>query len=169
MTSAMTAPMTKAPPTSARSAGISWNASHTQKGISGVSSVAIRDACPDGNRREPRKNKVRPNATWKNPNIARTKTSAPVTAVMDCAKGMRRQDTDVIKPPWRLGANLLLHIRDSGGHAEFFSAHFGQHGNALADLLKGGVRKTQTQTAAGIGLVGGPFRPGVDGDAGGKC
>jgi len=50
-------------PTSARRAGISWNASHTQKGISGVSSVAIRDACPDGNRREPRKNKVRPNAT----------------------------------------------------------------------------------------------------------
>src|SRR5205823_3843065 len=38
---------------SARSVGSSWKASHTQKGMSGVSSVAIREAWPDGNRREP--------------------------------------------------------------------------------------------------------------------
>jgi hypothetical protein len=49
MMSANTAPITKAPPTRARELGISWKASHTQKGISGVSRVAIKEACPDGN------------------------------------------------------------------------------------------------------------------------
>ena len=42
MISAMTAPITRAPPTSARRPGISWNASHTQNGMSGVSRVAIK-------------------------------------------------------------------------------------------------------------------------------
>jgi hypothetical protein len=53
----------QAPPTRARSAGISWNASHTQNGISGVSSVAIKVACPDGNSRQPSTNNVSPKAT----------------------------------------------------------------------------------------------------------
>ena len=86
--SAMTALITRAPPTSAREEGTSWNASHTQKGINGVSSVPIRVACPDGNRRDPSMNSDSPNATWKNPNIARIIRSAPVTLVMPWAKGM---------------------------------------------------------------------------------
>ncbi len=40
--------------------GTSANASHTQNGISGVSSVEIRAAWPDGRKREPMKNSVRP-------------------------------------------------------------------------------------------------------------
>ena len=61
-------------------AGTSWNASHIQNGISGVSSVAIRVACPDGSSREPSTNRVRPNATWKNPNAARMPRSVPAYA-----------------------------------------------------------------------------------------
>ena len=46
-----------------RNAGTSANPTHIQNGISGVSSVEIRAAWPDGSRREPRKNSVRPSAT----------------------------------------------------------------------------------------------------------
>ncbi|BBO06029.1 MULTISPECIES: hypothetical protein [Bradyrhizobium] len=38
---------------SAWTAGISRKATQIQNGISGVSSVAIREACPDGSKREP--------------------------------------------------------------------------------------------------------------------
>ena len=61
--SAMTAPITRAPPASTRSVGYSPNPTQIQNGISGVSSVEISAAWPDGSRREPRKNSVRPSAT----------------------------------------------------------------------------------------------------------
>ncbi len=63
MMSAMTAPITRAPPTRTRNAGTSVNPTQIQNGISGVSSVEISAAWPDGSRREPRKNRVRPSAT----------------------------------------------------------------------------------------------------------
>ncbi|WFU15460.1 hypothetical protein [Bradyrhizobium sp. CB3481] len=44
MMSAITAPITSAPPVSARALGVSSNASHTQNGIIGVSSVEISAA-----------------------------------------------------------------------------------------------------------------------------
>src|SRR5260370_26191070 len=62
----------------------------------------------------------------------------------------------------------LFHIRDSSRHAELLAAHFGEHGDAFADLLVRWTGKAQPQPAAGIGLVGRPFRPRVDGDAGGE-
>src|SRR4030081_800470 len=75
---------------------------------------------------------------------------------------------------WRLYCGLVrlsfcppLDIRDPCRHAEFPAAHFGEHGDAFADLLVGWTGEAQPQPAAGIGLVGGPFRPRVDGDAGG--
>src|SRR4051794_30880097 len=63
----------------------------------------------------------------------------------------------------------LLHIGAAFGHAELLAADFREHGDALADLFVRGTGETQPQAAAGIGLVGRPFRPGVDGDAGGEC
>jgi hypothetical protein len=63
MMSAMTAPITMAPPMKTRSVGTSPKPTHIQNGISGVSSVEISAAWPDGSRREPRKNNVRPIAT----------------------------------------------------------------------------------------------------------
>ena len=61
--SAMTAPITRAPPASTRIVGYSPKPTQIQNGISGVSSVEISAAWPDGSRREPRKNSVRPSAT----------------------------------------------------------------------------------------------------------
>ena len=68
--SATTAAITMAPPINARAVGISWNASQIQNGINGVSIVPISAACPDGRKREPSMNRLRPSPTWKTPNIA---------------------------------------------------------------------------------------------------
>jgi hypothetical protein len=80
--SAITAPMTSAPPIRAREDGASWNASHIQNGISGVSSVAIRAAWLEGSRREPSMYSDRPIATWQNPNIAKMNTSCAETVAI---------------------------------------------------------------------------------------
>src|SRR5664280_1805151 len=48
----------------------------------GVSSVAISVASPDGNRREPSMNRLRPSPTWRKPNIASVMRSVALTAVM---------------------------------------------------------------------------------------
>jgi hypothetical protein len=63
MMSAMTAPITRAPPMRTRGEGTSANASQTQSGISGVSRVPINVACPDGSMRDPSTNRERPSAT----------------------------------------------------------------------------------------------------------
>src|SRR6267154_6855744 len=62
----------------------------------------------------------------------------------------------------------LLHIRDSGGHAELLAADLGEYRDTFADLLMRWIGEAQPQPAAGIGLVGGPFRSRIDGDAGGE-
>ena len=73
--SATTAARTSAPPMSARGAGTSAKATQIQKTISGVSSVAIREASPDGRNREPSTNSVRPMATCRPPKSASTPIS----------------------------------------------------------------------------------------------
>ncbi len=67
-----------------------------------------------------------------------------------------------------LRANLLLDIGNPRRHAEFPAAHLGKNGHALTDLLARWTGKAQPQPAAGMGLVGGPFRSRVDRDTGGK-
>jgi len=84
-----------------------------------------------------------------------------MTALMTGAPPTRT--TDQTKPSDNLCLNLLLHICAPGRHAEFLSAHFGQHGDALADLFMGGARKTQPQTAAGMGGGGGVSTIGAGG------
>ena len=85
--SVMTAPITKVPPTSALLGGTSWKASHTQKGMSGDSNVAIKDACADGNCRDPRTNSVRPMPTCRNPKPANMTISLAERLVRPCANG----------------------------------------------------------------------------------
>src|ERR1700704_3456641 len=82
-------------------------------------------------------------------------------------EGGRSRD-DLVGPNSGRSAGVLLYIRASYRHAELFSAHFREHGDAFADLLMRWTGKTQPQPAAGIDLVGRPFRSRIDGDAGGK-
>jgi hypothetical protein len=65
-------------------------------------------------------------------------------------------------------AGAYLHIGYSRRHAEFPAAHFGEDRDAFADLLVRGAREAEPQLAAGINLVGRPFRSRIDGDAGGE-
>ena len=61
-----------------------------------------------------------------------------------------------------------LHIRDTRRHAEFAAADFRERGDAGADRLMRGIGEAQPGAAFAVGLVGRPFRAGIDGDAGGK-
>src|SRR6266403_2050924 len=97
---------------------------------------------------------------------ARNLRSKEVTARDGYSPREGNSPKPVLNRPLR--ANLFLDIGDPRRHAEFPAAHLGEHGDALADVLVRRTGEAQPQPAAGVGLVGGPFRSRVDRDAGGK-
>src|SRR5215472_15594956 len=75
-------------------------------------------------------------------------TSPAMTGLLCCAR-----------PPF--------HIGDALRHAEFLAAHLGERRDAGADRLVRRIGEAEPHAALGIGLVGRPFGPRIDRDAGG--
>src|SRR5438105_1237118 len=85
-----------------------------------------------------------------------------------CCCGWRPRSTAASPRRPDLGPRLL-YVRAAARHAELLATDLRQHGDALADLLMCRARKAQPQARAGVALVGRPFRPRIDRDAGGEC
>src|SRR5581483_11443194 len=97
-----------------------------------------------------------------------TRRSAAAGWLMRQSRRKPTSPASIRNHPSRSALRPPLHIGDADGHAELSTADVGQHGNALADLLFGGAGEAKPQPAARIWLVGRPFRPRIDRDAGGE-